>query len=478
MHLSKQLLFLGLLTFFLCLDAMLLPEASLRSTLWLIYATQYFCIVYFGLKQRDRWLFLLSPAFIAVSYLSINNFVGAYTFYTGIVTFQPDLEAYWHWKYLHWTTCVILLANLAVIGTQFINQHPLQEAEIAPRAVHKNGGIEIFFSFAFCIVTLTIFSFVDLEFDVFGGSGTFSVFPKTLAALAFVISLAKFNIKGRLFYYLFLLIYFASFSSDDKREAVFLLLPIILIECLRQKQLRFTSKFVSVSVIIAITVFVLILMMSIYRGYGAFNPRNFFSSAQYIGTYIQEDMFLGYFLSNIEINYFFFHLHQSIEYVFNDPQLLLYGSTFLKIFFIPIPRYLFPEKPDSLIEIYTSYHSPGYRDLGGSWVSAIYSEFFWNFHVVGILVLALFFWIMTRWYLRLAFNLRRGVDYRYLWHLFAYQQIMELVRGMGVDQYFAYLSVSAILAYTVFLPVLHLIHDYGRPANKTVRNRILNSLSN
>ena len=435
----------------------------LRSTLLVFYALQYFFIVRLALKQKDRWLFILSPSFVTASYIAINSCLGAHAFSLEKVVVKMDYQSYLEWTNLGWVVAFMLCANLVVILPYFLTKkkhrvYSLLETRLTPHVSPAEKILVI----GFCASLLLLFSTIKLDLSIFGATTNFSIIPQTLAALSIVIVLVKSRQRGRYAVYLLILFYFASFSSFDKRNALFLIAPIVLIECLRMGQLRLRPRVVVATAVLLGVVLMLVVMMSIYRGYGNYQPVDFFDTRNYILDYVKNERFYPYLGNNLEFNYAFFHSHQAIEYVYNTPELLLYGSTFLKILFVPFPRYLFPSKPDSIIVTYTNHHAPpGFPTDERSWLCSIYCDFFWNFHFGGLFALLLTFYLATRCYLALAYRLRQKIEYEHLLALFAYQQMLHVIRGSGFDYYGVALLLATGFVLVGFLPIFKIFRAIG-----------------
>ena len=449
--LEMRLGILASTTMVLAVIAIFSPDGWLRSNLWILYTIQYICILQLISVQKDRWLFILSPSFVTVSYISINSCLGAYFFNMKKVIPIENYISYLGWKNLGWTAAFVIIAQFIVIFAHFCIRKPhMQEI----RKVESNDPMHNFLTITFCIIIISIFTKIELIFPFFRHGGSFSEVPQTMAGILIVIALRDQKTGVRYVSYLLLLMLFSSFSAMDKRIAIYLVAPIVLIESTRMGQLRFNIKMLATMSLLIGAVFILIIIMSIYRGYGSYHPGSFFDARNYILDYIRGDEFYSYIGNNLEFNYIFFHLHQAIEYVFNSPELLLYGTTFAKIVFIPFPRSFMPFKPDSIVAYYTRHHDVDLHAIGGSWVSTIYADVFWNFHILGLFGLFFLYYLATQLYIVLICRLRQGVRYQYLLALFAYQHILTLIRGSGFDLYFVFILVGVVIYSVVFVPVV------------------------
>ena len=468
-------------TIVLSVVAVFSSDDWLRSHLWILYATQYIFIIWLGVKQADRWLFIFSPSFVTVSYMAINNCLGAYFFSMGIVSPTENYLSYLEWTKLGWVVASILCANLMVLLPYFLTPKAFTSNHREARRTAKIALTEKVLVIGFCGGIILFFSAVELDLSVLGAYGSFAIIPQTLGALLIGLVLAKSKQRGRFAVYLLILIYFASFSSEDKRYAFFLVAPVMLIECLSAHRLQLRLQHVALAAGFAVVGFVLILMMSIYRGYGEYQPQSFLDTRHYLLKYVESPSFYEKLGNNLEYNYVFFHSHQAIEDVYIAPDMLLYGATFLKPLFLTLPRDWFSNKPQSIIHHYTNHQNPQYRKGHGSWLSGIYSDFIWNFHILGLLILLPVYYLINRCYLVLAYSIRQGVSYYHLPALFAYQHLLTLIRGSGFDLYFAYLIVGAVFAFVVFLPTLDILKTVGRQKNRhlilaTITRRVTDGL--
>ena len=448
---NARLSALACTTMVLAIIAICSPNDWLRSNLWILYTIQYCFILQLISVQQDRWLFILSPSFVTASYIAINNCLGAYFFNAKMVLPIENYISYLAWDNLGWIAAFIISTNFVIIFAYFCIGKPRIRKS---RKLELNDPLSDFFVIAFCVVIILFFAKSELLIPFFGSAGHFSEIPQTLAAILIIIGLRNQKISVRWAAYLLLILLLASFSSQDKRTAIYLLAPMMLIECLKMGQLRLNIKLLAAAFLLVGTVLTLVIMMSIYRGYGSYHPEGFFDTYNYIPNYIRESEFYPFIGNNLEFNYIFFHLHQAIEYVLNSPDLLLYGSTFAKILFIFIPRSFVSFKPDSIVTHYTQFHDWDFRVAGGSWVSTIYADFFWNFHILCIFGLFFLYYLATQCYFALAYRLRQGIHYQYLLALFAYMHILTLIRGSGFDLYFVFLLVGAVIYAIVFIPVV------------------------
>jgi hypothetical protein len=237
---------------------------------------------------------------------------------------------------------------------------------------------------------------------------------------------------------------------DNKRDVIFLLFPISLLEIVHNK-LEYKKNTLIYILIIIILTFILIIFMSIKRGYGNFgnniNLYDFVSMFNNSISYITSSNFVAYFFNNIEVNYVFFHTFNSIEYIINDFEKIQLGSTLIKPIFIFIPRDILNIKPQSIIDLYTLSFDSNFRKSGGSWPINIFCELFWNFHLFGIIFLYPLFYFLNLSFSKLIYLIKTGLIINNIWFLYMFKEIISLFRGSGFDIFI----VNLIISFTFWL---------------------------
>jgi hypothetical protein len=186
--------------------------------------------------------------------------------------------------------------------------------------------------------------------------------------------------------------------------------------------------------------------MSIMRGYGSYNPKGFLDATRFVNRYVHEDFFVPSFMNNIEVSFTYFHSNNAVETILDNPSKMAYGQTVVKPLFVFVPRRIFPNKPESIIERYTTSFSKVMRERGVSWVISVQAEMFWNFHFAGALVGALLFLCFNSVYLGVIRLIEEDQIINYVPLLYIYQQVLVLTRGSGLDQYL----VDVILSFAIF----------------------------
>ena len=294
------------------------------------------------------------------------------------------------------------------------------------------------------------FFFFGLNLDFIGGGGDLSTIPKTLFALFVILYIQKCPTFLRFFGYLGIILFLATISIHEKREAFFLLFPIMFFESIRHSlRLNFkTTLFLSILMTYSFNTNISYVYCKRLWRFREFT--SIFSTISLIPSYLNSDIFIGGLLLNIEVGYFYFHGINAIELVLNDLNLMSLGSTIIKPLFLFIPRFIFPNKPEQIITLYAQEFDPAFRAMGGSYPISIFSEFFWNFHLVGIFMTI--FLIIFCYYVYA--NLINAVKIfhvpKILFFMVCYLNIIMLARGSGLDLYILFVLLSGffIMCYS------------------------------
>jgi hypothetical protein len=380
--------------------------------------------------------------------------LGAWAFNNGLVTWQTNLEAFLSWRHAN------IMASFTIVCLSLVHlSYFFLKKESSESKSQKIRSIKKFILIPVSIVCFTIFSIVPLDVSLVGGLGDYQIIPKTLATLVLISLLALDKVKFRYAYYLLIIVVFATFSYHDKREAIFLILSIFLLEAITQKQ--FVLKTRKILLIFATLVFALylILAMSILRGYGGFQVNGFVSAVKLVPQYVAQDKFLPYFFQNIETSISFYHSHQAIEFIENNESLMTYGATLIKFIFVPIPGSIV-DKPKSIVESYTGHYDPRAYEQNISWPINFFSELYWNFRYLGFILVVPFFIFFNYCYLVLVKLLKAKKVLIALVPLYLYQYFIFFIRGSGLDLYFFYLLLSSLVfIFFILIPYLFLFNS-------------------
>jgi len=405
-------------------------------------------IPFFFITRRTEYL--LSPSFITASYININFLLGAWAYYNNLILYPEYLEAYWNWKHLNISTFFFNISNCLIIFSYFIILY--QEGNKVRQKTINIDSLTKILMFLSAIILIVLFEILNLIDSQFNG---FYIIPKTIGALILFVLISQSKSRLRFIWYIIIIGFFVIFSFENKREAIFLILPIGILELIKIK-LRINFRFSINVVILVLFILYAIILMSIARGYGQYGVKNVFEARKFVSNYIHKQSFLASFMNNIEVSTTYLHSNQAIEYIMDDPSLLTYGITIAKVIFIPVPRSLFPQKPESIVTYYTRKFNPEFRARGGSFPISFLSEMFWNFHLGGILILFILYLIINKVYFYFLRSVESNNIIKKIYLLYGYYLLLYLIRGSGLDWYFVFFIIGTAVSLIYYFIIYYL----------------------
>ena len=382
------------------------------------------------------------PIVVLIFYVAISMMLGAWGHANEYMLIPRYLADYDDWKFAH-VALTVILSSLTLLYT--IDAHYRPERE----SIELENNLRIGSATALSVLILSPLLFLPLDMSAFGGAVDFGSMARSVFALFFALLVLRWRPVIRWTAYLLLIAVFATFSVHEKREAIFLILPILFVEFVQYPR-RLTVGSAMMLGALSVFLLALILVMSVARGYGGFDEvDDFFSALPFVLRYINSDIFIAGVLNNIEANYLFFHAMNSIEVVIRDPDLIAFGSTLIKPLFMLLPRSIAPWKPDGMIHLYTTAFDPAYRDRGGSTPASFISELFWNFSFLWIIAVGIFGLCLIKLQTLLFEAFRSGRVYLLVFLLYAYMNLLVLMRGSGLDQYLVHQVFAGVFVFLV-----------------------------
>ena len=389
---------------------------------------------------------LASPLSLFFLYTSISFSIGAWAFKNDIVLNMQDLMAFKNFSYLKYSTCYILL-TLIIIDNIDIRINFSDLIKEKSKYVYKKYMFSWQQVFVIIITGLILYN-LNLNLSFLGYSGSLNYFFISIAILISFLSLSKLNAFTRISSYVILFISLSFVLYESKRELIFFIFPIILLEARNFKRLNIKTiiAFFTGSLVLLTS----IISMSLIRGYGGLiSNNNPIEIIKTIPIYISNENFLKYLFNNLEVNYTFYHTYQAFEYIFNDSSYLIWGESIIKPLFLLIPRSVFSIKPESIIHRYTEIYSPIYREQGGSAPINIIAESFFNFHWFGILFMLVFCIIISK-SLKVMFKLNN--KHYFILSMFTYMNLIMLFRGSGLDLFITYILLFVVFYSITVIP--------------------------
>ena len=438
LFLREFIVTITLITVCLCISEKLVIQNG-----YLFYLVQLVFLTVTLSKQKENYIFFLSPTFITYLYVNLSFTFGHYVVSRGIEFDLIYFNTFNNYLSVKYITVIFMLFNFfIVLGI------PKTFYKSIVTSKHKREFNISKFLLGYGL--LILLSFLTLDLEAIGGGSNYGYSIKLGVAIIVGMNVARLELLlQRFLIYVILIIPFLAGNFESKREIMFVLLLFSILEISKAKpQLKLSFKTISLLAFGTIMFISLILTASILRGYGGYKIDRPIDAIKYLPTYVSSD-FIGKALAiNFELSTTYGNSSNAIDYINKGEVDYLYGSTFLKVLFLPIPRKLFPHKPQSMVNIYTKIFAPGYHAIGSTRPIVIYSEFLWNFGIFGFPLITLMFIMFNRLYYKLLvrLNLLRS-DSKTIFGVFLYITLIQFIRGAGFELWLIYGIVQFPFTY-------------------------------
>jgi hypothetical protein len=415
-------------------------KENLKNYIPILYSLQLLLILGICYKLRGGNSALVRPSIVGVTYLNISFILGAVAFNLGQITQNEMLDAYRGWHDSKEILLFFVVANF-VATVPAISESQQQFRILTIIKSHKLSNNIV----TFIILTLILLLTTILEHELI------AVIRITISIAIFVIA---FQARSKLRWIIVVSTIFliATVSSDSKRNAIFLALPAIWLELRYGATNRINIKTTVLATLGTGFLVVLVMAMSIMRGYGLLNPDNFLDAIALVPEYVQDPQVWAFLANNFEFSTVFFSSHNSIHLINQDFTLLSMGETLIKPIFTGIPEEIFDYKPRTILDLYTNAWSPSFRGIGGSYPITFFSEFYWNFYWFGIFPLFGFMFLIEKFYNNLLLASNVSKSFPLIFWMCIYFYTLFLMRGSGVDIVVAYTIISLLTIITIIIP--------------------------
>ena len=418
-----------------------------EGDMYYLFGVQLFIMLIHLVWQRYIF-YIFSPLILLIFYINISMFIGGWAFSSGYIQNEFFLNRFLEWKNMDVVTSVFIIMNAVIyyIDSKYrlIYRHFICDNKKIKQVTWSYVFVGFFVSIAL------FYNFTNLSF--FGADGSpnqiFLITGFFIIAVFLVSRRDLIPVLVRVFIYLIMLYMLVLISTYSKRDAIFAIFPIIFLEFYFQRY-KYNARTIFGLLLITLFIATAIIYMSIVRGYGEFEIKGFFSNFGLIFEYLKSEKFLINFIDNMEFSFFYFNGYNSIEILLSNPHLMELGSTIIKVLFIFIPRSVATFKPDSMITIYTREVNPAYAEVGGSWPINILSEFFWNFHFLSIIFVAIYSIIAIRLYYKYLHMFNHTSAGMIAFGMLVYMVHIMLIRGSGFDLFAIYCIFSLFLIISI-----------------------------
>ncbi|CAA7193895.1 hypothetical protein [Chryseobacterium potabilaquae] len=419
----------------------ILRDEELRNVMGFIYLFQYGWFIYLTNKTNKYKVLTqyLKPSFLIVTYVCINCGIGSFTLDGEYGILKHMIRIFNTAENFNLANAYLLFCNYIVyeVGNYFTYKYRKFNFEKSYEKLKIKKSVLVL-----AILVFLIFSFIEFDLSFVGGVGSFSYLPKVVSFIFILIYLSSNKVNFRIIYYFISLIVFALVSYESKREIIFILVIVVFIENV-YNPIKFSINLKSILLgTFAFSVFFFfIIVSSINRGYGSYDTNNIIDAVKYIPDYVSSDLFKDAVAENFEVNAVYGNALNAADLYMSDKQETLYGETFLKALFVPIPRQVFDYKPDSMIQLYSPLVYTG-KDFYITFPVLVYSELLWNFGIFFFIGLILIVYVLEKIFYSNYFNLNKKLSLKLILGLVVYTIFLQFVRGSGLDILVTYVIIS------------------------------------
>lgn len=425
---------------------------SFTKNMWVFYVIHYtslFSFIIYFLRKNCRKVFVLfSPMLLSFFYLGIFFTLGAYFIPLNYGWYHEVYDEFRKIKKLNYYTIYFFITNIVLLYYWLIIT--LKGIKSIPEAGEVRWmrfnpilflGVFLFF---------LILNYVKPISTLLMGFA----YPFKLVTIIYLVLLSiRLPLKMRLLIYMLIILIIFSLHYSSKREIILVLFVFLFIESLyKQILIKFKMKFLWLSIAAILAAIYIILAASIMRGYGGYKLENSWEAFLKVPSYIQQPYFKDAFVENFEVNTVLGNAGVCMNFVEKGKLPLQYGGTYLKVFFMPIPRSLWENKPEGMILKYSYTLNPENRKKGQSLPVVHYAEGFANFYWFGIVVVVFILVVFEKifWYIitRKSMNILNG---KLIFSIYVICILFQYIRGSGFDLFILYCIMPTPLILLISL---------------------------
>lgn len=446
---------------------LLFSEDFLRSYIYINYSIQIFFIFLYSKQVNDQLKFFLSPSILSSLYLLISFVLADLLFRNNMYLLEYQNFFYSTWTHLHkslifYNGCTLLSCLSYFTTKSHFVKNPLNSYDNINPSVKTSMII---------FILLLIILMSNIQIILPGGSIDVPTIFSTILAICLFVRIKNINGSYRFVLYLLIIALFAIFRFNNKREAIFLIFPILLLELSTFRHKFISFKHVFQLIVVGLSMLLVIVYMSIMRrdeGKENVSISQITDVIPAIIEYISIDNVLPILADNIEVNYVYINSHHAIELIENNPELKTWGGTYVKPLFLFIPRSAFPNKPESVITLYSKAALPNAAANGYCLPLSLQTESYWNFGFFGGLLIVFFVFSILNsafkyFYKTIPKNKISSILYLYFYYVFSI-----LYRDAGFEKLFLWVPVAVVLLY--FLKSIFRNNIYGNTMNNRCPN--------
>jgi hypothetical protein len=293
-----------------------------------------------------------------------------------------------------------------------------------------------------------------MYFEAEGPTIEFPIIFATLSAICLFYMVKDKPLLFRICVYIAIILLFAVFRFSNKREAIFLIIPILFLESRHIKDSAvITLKNIIISALAIVIVTILIVIMSIQRidhKNQMTEVVNLMEILYSFSDYLTPDRVMPLLANNFEIDYVYVNSHQSIEFIEEDPSNKTWGMTYIKPLVAPIPRAIMPDKPEAAMILYTKKYDPEKQAEGFCLPLSLQAEGYWNFgYLGGLICVFIIFYLFNSVYLKLYDSIINDYGIKTIFNAYIYYIFFLLYRDSGFTKLLTFSLAAFIFCFVL-----------------------------
>lgn len=257
-----------------------------------------------------------------------------------------------------------------------------------------------------------------------------------------VCDLARRRSPFRFAVYVFYVVALLFTSFHNKRQIAIGLLTILFLESFfRRTKLSFRPGSVVRYGLAGATFFVIVVVASILRAAQVYDVQSPVGALMAVPGYVGSGVFVDAMTANLEIDYHYGSAISSIQYANEGRLPWQFGASLWKVAFLPIPREVFPAKPESVMQLFTETYAPSFAARGGSLPVMFAAEMYVNFALFGLVPFVLVWAALDRLFVLLHGGVREQ-SFAFYSATFLCMTVFMLARGSGLELWLVYYLFS------------------------------------
>lgn len=402
-----------------------------KAYIYINYILQLLVFVLLMMCEKNQLKAILTPSCLCSLYLMSCFILGDLLMQAGLFI-DPSHYSY----YLGWTHSQLTTSYYnACFFIAYIVQGKSKPINISTN-FNKEPIVPAFLIASICFIIMLLCLYWGMFFESEGPTIEFPIIFATISAICLFYLVKDKPLLLRLCLYIAIILLFAVFRFSNKREAIFLIVPILFLESrhIKEKAVITIKNFV-VAAMATTIVTILIVIMSIQRIDHKDQNTDLINLVKIVyafSDYLTPERVLPLLANNFEIDYVYINSHQSLEFIEEDPRNMTWGMTYFKPLVAPIPRSIMPDKPESAMILYTKKYDPEKQAEGFCLPLSLQAEGYWNFGYMGGLVcIFIIFYLFNSVYLKLYDSVIMDYGVRTIFNLYIYYVFFLLYRDSG-----------------------------------------------